>query len=571
MKKTRLVEIAWTLGLLALMVFLGTPSYGAPVNYYLRADVFSIPAGAYSASPLLPDENIMMWGYSNCTDATFATCTGPTVPGPTLTANEGDTVTITIQNNLTSANLLLNAPAGTTGPFAEKDGSLPTSLIVPGQNLPLYPTWINPSGTVTSSAARAAGDVTSRVRSFTAETLQGATTAYTFAGAKPGTYLYQSGTHPQIQVQMGLYGPLIVNSATAGQAYDDPSTAYNTQVVLLYSEIDQELHYSVASGLYGTPPPPPPTAAVRGQRTSTVDYYPDYFLINGKPFTSGLTPIPAGSPGQRLLLRFLNAGLQEKTPTLQNQSMTILAEDGNLLPYSKVRYSTLLPAGKTLDAIVTPAAATYVPVFDRALNLTNSSASPGGDLVYLQVAAAAQDTLTIAKNGTGTGTVTAQSLPGGINCGTLCSQNYNPGTQIRLVGTPNPGSVLTAWAGGGCTGIGDCIVTLNASTTVTATFNVATAITVLLPSKGEVIPAGSTYTIRWGAPANAVTFRLRYSLNGGTTWTTIASNVTGNTYSWKVPAPASTKKNVLVRVIGFDAKGNRVGAGDSGKFTSSVP
>ena len=141
-------------------------------------------------------------------------------------------------------------------------------------------------------------------------------------------------------------------------------------------------------------------------------------------------------PNQRLLIRFLNAGLVEKTPTLQNQYMTIIAEDGNLLPYSKEQYSLLLPAGKTMDAILTPAAAGYIPVFDRSLNLTNAAASPGGDRVYLQVVAADQFTLTVAKNGTGTGTITAESLPGGIDCGSVCSQTYNSGTVLRLVGTP---------------------------------------------------------------------------------------------------------------------------------------
>ena len=563
--------MTWALGLMVLLMFMGTPSYGAVVNYYLRADVFSIAAGTYSPSPQIPNENIMMWGYSSC-DSGFSNCTGPTVPGPTLTANEGDTVHITIQNNLTSANLLSHAPTGTTVPFAEKDGTLPTSLIIRGQNLPLNPTWINPAGTaITSTGSRAVGDVTSRVRSFTAETLQGATTTYTFTSAQPGTYLYQSGTHPQIQVQMGLQGPLIINSATAGQAYDNPSAAYNTQVILLYSEIDQELHYSVASGRYGTPPPAPPGVAKRGQRTSTVDNHPDFFLINGNPYTPGLTPIAAGIPGQRLLLRFLNAGLSEKTPTLQNQSMTIIADDGNLLPHSKIQYSTLLPAGKTLDAIVTPAAATYIPIYDRALNLTNAAESPGGDLVYLQVADASQNTLTVAKDGTGTGTITAQSLPGGIDCGSVCSQTYNTGTELKLVGTPDPGSLLTAWSEAGCTVPGDCIVALNTDTTVTATFTKFPKIKVLAPKAGDVLSAGSSTTIWWGAPANAVKFRLRYSLNNGTTWTTIASNVIGSTFSWTVPTPASTKNNVLVRVIGFNAKGVKIGAGTSGKFTISVP
>ena len=546
---------------MVLMLVIGTPSHGA--NFYLRADVFVIPAGTYSTTPQLPNENIMMWGYSSC-DSTFTNCTGPTVPGPTLTATAGEQVNITVQNNLTSANLVANSPTGVA--FAEKDGTLPTSLIVPGQNLPLNPTWISPAGAITSTGSRTPGDFTSRVRSFTTETPQGGSTTYTFTNARAGTYLYQSGTHPQIQVQMGLYGALIVGAG-------------GNEVTLLYSEIDQELHYSVASGLYGTPPPAPPAVATRGQRTSTVDYHPDYFLINGTPFTYGLSPIPAGSPGQ-LLIRFLNAGLMEKTPTLQNQSMTIIAEDGNVLPHSKVQYSTLLPAGKTLDAIVNTAAG-YLPVYDRALNLTNAASSPGGHLVYLQVGAS-QFTLTVAEDGSGKGTITAQSLPAGINCGPVgpgfgpvCSQTYIGGTEINLVASPVPGSLLTAWTGGGCdTPAGtipppNCIVTMNANTNVTVTFNGFTAFQVLAPKAGDVLHANSPTTIWWGAPANAVKFKLRYRV--GAKWTTIASNVIGNTYNWVVPELPATKKNCVVQVIGYDANGKKVGSANSGKFTISVP
>ncbi len=174
---------------------------------------------------------------------------------------------------------------------------------------------------------------------------------YTWPSVKAGTYLYQSGTHPAVQVQMGLYGPLKVDFAT-NQAYSDASTAYDTDVVLLFSEIDPALHEAIANNTYG------PGKAM----TSTVDYYPKYSLINGEPYSVGLAPLAVGSAGQTLLIRFLNAGLLEKTPTLQqSQYMTLIAEDGNLYPYSKQQYSLLLPAGKTADAIFTLPQAGYHP------------------------------------------------------------------------------------------------------------------------------------------------------------------------------------------------------------------
>jgi FtsP/CotA-like multicopper oxidase with cupredoxin domain len=75
------------------------------------------------------------------------------------------------------------------------------------------------------------------VRSFTLEVAPGETGAYTWAAPKPGTYLYQSGTMPSIQVPMGLYGALTVRSA-ANQAYPIPESVFDAERALLFSEID---------------------------------------------------------------------------------------------------------------------------------------------------------------------------------------------------------------------------------------------------------------------------------------------------------------------------------------------
>ena len=55
------------------------------------------------------------------------------------------------------------------------------------------------------------------MRSFDAETAAGGSGSYTWTGVKEGTYLYHSGTHPQVQVQMGLYGALTVGNYGIGQ------------------------------------------------------------------------------------------------------------------------------------------------------------------------------------------------------------------------------------------------------------------------------------------------------------------------------------------------------------------
>jgi FtsP/CotA-like multicopper oxidase with cupredoxin domain len=279
----------------------------------------------------MPDTvQIPMWGFGLQGGSV-------TVPGPELVVPPGDTtLTINLQNNL----------------------AVPVSIIIPG----LTP---------------APGDITpvrnpdGRVRSFVKETSPGGTSTYTFT-VKPGTYLYQSGSHQQIQVPMGLYGA-VKNDAAAGQAY--AGVNYSQDKVILFSEIDPVINNAVSTGNYG------PGQAI----TSIVDYTARYFLINGTPFSAGAPPLLTGSVGQDILLRFLNAGLLDYVPIVQGVYMTIWAEDGNKLPYPKRQYSLLLSAGKTMDASIQSNTPQVVSLYDRRLNLTNNSTSPGGMLTYLNI------------------------------------------------------------------------------------------------------------------------------------------------------------------------------------------
>jgi hypothetical protein len=77
-------------------------------------------------------------------------------------------------------------------------------------------------------------------------------------------------------------------------------------------------------------------------------------------------------------------------------------------------------------------------------------------------------TLTVTKAGLGLGTVI--SSPAGINCGLSCSASFVSGTTVTLTAQAGLLSAFAGWSGGGCSGTGTCVVTLNASTAVTATF-----------------------------------------------------------------------------------------------------
>lgn len=191
------------------------------IDYYLCAKQGSVTMSDGTVVP--------MWGFAQDTTGFANGCADPIeVPGPALTVPGVDnTLNIHVRNVGLSE---------------------PVSIVIPGQN----GTTMTPVGT-NDLPMGAGGD---RVRSFTHETAIGADGIYTWTNVKPGTFAYQSGTHPAVQIQMGLYGAMTKNEVDAAgvlpaQAYG-PSTAYGSELTVFYSEIDTVLHNQVADGTYGT-------------------------------------------------------------------------------------------------------------------------------------------------------------------------------------------------------------------------------------------------------------------------------------------------------------------------------
>ncbi len=84
---------------------------------------------------------------------------------------------------------------------------------------------------------------------------------------------------------------------------------------------------------------------------------------------------------------------------------------------------------------------------------------------------------------------------------------------------------------------------------------------VFSPNGGEVIASGSTgETIEWGAPAEADSFKLLYSVDNGLTWEMIDQGMKGTTYAWNVPPQSGNKTKCKIKVIGYDASNIKVGS-----------
>ncbi len=109
--------------------------------------------------------------------------------------------------------------------------------------------------------------------------------------------------------------------------------------------------------------------------------------------------------------------------------------------------------------------------------------------------------VTTTKNGSGSGSIT--SNPPGVNCGATCLFEYAHGTTVTLNAAADPDSVFAGWSGGGCSGTGACTVTLNADTTVSATFVALRTLTISRSGPGSGTVTSSPAGIACGATCSA--------------------------------------------------------------------
>jgi FtsP/CotA-like multicopper oxidase with cupredoxin domain len=203
----------------------------------------------------------------------------------------------------------------------------------------------------------------------------GATVTRTFTASRPGTYLYQSGGDAGRQAAMGLYGALIVRPPAANQAYDAATTAYDVEALLVLSTIDPGFNAA------------PDTFDLHGYRAT-------YWLINGRAYPD-TTPITA-SAGQRVLLRYLNAGYDNTTMSLLGMHERVVARDARPLNNPLDANAETIPAGATEDAIATvppgsgPSTQGF-PLYNRQQHVTNgpqtgqspTPATGGGMLTFI--------------------------------------------------------------------------------------------------------------------------------------------------------------------------------------------
>jgi Bacterial Ig domain/Abnormal spindle-like microcephaly-assoc'd, ASPM-SPD-2-Hydin len=221
----------------------------------------------------LPDgSTVPMWGYTCAGPSaiTSSTATCALLNKGAATAGTWSPVVITVPTGATGGlQINLTNNLSFTPPGAATANTVPTSLMIVGLvggglgTPTAIPSPAHISQPITWPTANAGGEFTPpvqkpRVQSFGTEVLTGSTTALNWPVLRPGTYLLESGTHPSIQVPMGLYGILVVTTAptpavsggaaaTAGTAY--PGVTYDADVPLEFSEIDPVQNYAVSTAI----------------------------------------------------------------------------------------------------------------------------------------------------------------------------------------------------------------------------------------------------------------------------------------------------------------------------------
>src|SRR3984957_4428558 len=301
---------------------------------------FNLNAGPGTSSQ--PDgELIYSWGYG-CTTVDSATyspaafastgfCPSMQLPGPTLIVKEGTTFTVTLTNSLPK-------PAGNT------------SILFPGLAV-----------TTSCSAAPSVGVA----GLLTCEAVPGGTVTYTVTAAMgtAGTHAYYSGTQPDLQIEMGMFGAVIVTPAMtyanctatetgrvdwrqAASAYDHASTCYDREYLVQWSEMDPRIHQQVSDQLKRIA-----SCASGGQFTcaTTLDvvtepYHPNYFMINGRSMPDNMdtnyapnypnqpyNANPHMHPGELVLVRYIGQGHWQHPFHEHGNHVRVLARDAHLL------------------------------------------------------------------------------------------------------------------------------------------------------------------------------------------------------------------------------------------------
>lgn len=252
----------------------------------------------------------LFWGFS--------TVARPTYPGRTLIVNQGDTVTVTVTNKLagTGQNVSLTFPGQSSVKAvcgADINATTPPNDCVQGQ--------------------------------LALEAPLDKSVTYQFLASKPGTYHYTSATRPDLQIEMGLAGALIVRPTMgAAYAYNVAESKFDREFLFMLSEIDSHIHDMVDDAVNaGQSIDDVLDSEGHNVNQRLANYFPNYWFINGRNAPDSLAEDeqgryptqPYGSlvkvhTGDIVLMRVIGGGHDLHPFHHHGNHARIIAVDGNV-------------------------------------------------------------------------------------------------------------------------------------------------------------------------------------------------------------------------------------------------
>ena len=267
-----------------------------------------------------PDGNtVFAWSYA---DANAPDNGAFQFPGPTLCVTQGQTVVVHLHNALPER----------------------ASIVFPGQQ------------GVTASGGLAG--------LFTTEAATGGDASYSFTAGQPGTYLYESGSDVSKQVEMGLYGALVVRPSSGPNFAYGATTEFDParEFLLVLGELDPDLHHAVETGgeydiaklhnRYFTINGREFPDTLQDNGTGLLPTQPYGALVRVQPYNATSNPLPA-------LIRVVNAGALSHPFHPHGDHLRQIAQDGRLLASptggsaSSERFGETIGSGQTQDYLLT--------------------------------------------------------------------------------------------------------------------------------------------------------------------------------------------------------------------------
>ncbi len=178
--------------------------------------------------------------------------------------------------------------------------------------------------------------------------------------------------------------------------------------------------------------------------------------------------------------------------------------------------------------------------------------------------------LTVARSGTGSGTVTGS----GISCGATCTHKYEDGESVILTAVASSGSTFSGWSGSGCSGTGTCEVTMSADHTVTATFTARRTLTVSPAGSGSGTVTGTGISCPGTCSHEYLegeTVTLTASPSAGSTFSGWSGSGCSGTGTCEVPMSADKSVTATFAVSSGGGGGGSSGGGSSSGGGGSTP